>query len=77
MAQAVLLADVENLGAAGEAIDVSPGYLRNYLVPASSPSRQPQLRWRRPSAARSAPPRPSARRPSGPARPLPCSPRPC
>ncbi|MGZ5308602.1 MAG: 50S ribosomal protein L9 [Solirubrobacterales bacterium] len=33
MAQAVLLADVENLGAAGEAIDVSPGYLRNYLVP--------------------------------------------
>jgi large subunit ribosomal protein L9 len=33
MAQAVLLADVENLGEAGEAIDVSPGYLRNYLVP--------------------------------------------
>ena len=33
MAQAVLLADVENLGQAGEAVDVSPGYLRNYLVP--------------------------------------------
>ncbi len=33
MAQAVLLADVENLGAAGEAVDVSPGYLRNFLVP--------------------------------------------
>lgn len=33
MAQAVLLADVEDLGKAGEAIDVSPGYLRNYLVP--------------------------------------------
>jgi large subunit ribosomal protein L9 len=33
MAQAVLLADVENLGEVGEAIDVSPGYLRNYLVP--------------------------------------------
>ena len=33
MAQAILLKDVENLGAAGEAIDVSPGYLRNYLLP--------------------------------------------
>ena len=33
MAQAILLKEVENLGAAGEAIDVSPGYLRNYLVP--------------------------------------------
>jgi large subunit ribosomal protein L9 len=33
VAQAVLLSDVENLGQAGEAVDVSPGYLRNYLVP--------------------------------------------
>jgi large subunit ribosomal protein L9 len=33
MAQAILLKDVDNLGAAGEAVDVSPGYLRNYLVP--------------------------------------------
>ncbi len=33
MAQAVLLTDVENLGTTGEAVDVSPGYLRNYLVP--------------------------------------------
>jgi large subunit ribosomal protein L9 len=33
MAQAILLADVENLGTRGEAVDVSPGYLRNYLVP--------------------------------------------
>jgi large subunit ribosomal protein L9 len=33
MAQVVLLADVENLGSAGEAVEVSPGYLRNYLVP--------------------------------------------
>jgi large subunit ribosomal protein L9 len=33
MAQAILLKDVENLGSAGEAVDVSPGYLRNYLVP--------------------------------------------
>ena len=33
MAEAILLKEVENLGAAGEAIDVSPGYLRNYLVP--------------------------------------------
>jgi large subunit ribosomal protein L9 len=33
MAQAILLQDVENLGHRGEAVDVSPGYLRNYLVP--------------------------------------------
>jgi len=33
MAQAILLADVETLGQKGEAVDVSPGYLRNYLVP--------------------------------------------
>ena len=33
MAQAILLADVENLGGRGEAVDVAPGYLRNYLVP--------------------------------------------
>jgi large subunit ribosomal protein L9 len=33
MAQAILLKEVENLGEAGQAVDVSPGYLRNYLVP--------------------------------------------
>lgn len=33
MAQAILLEDVENLGERGTAVDVSPGYLRNYLVP--------------------------------------------
>jgi large subunit ribosomal protein L9 len=33
MAQAILLKDVETLGKAGEAVDVSPGYLRNYLMP--------------------------------------------
>jgi large subunit ribosomal protein L9 len=33
VAQAILLQDVENLGSRGNAIDVSPGYLRNYLLP--------------------------------------------
>jgi large subunit ribosomal protein L9 len=33
MTQAVLLQDVENLGRRGDPIDVSPGYLRNYLIP--------------------------------------------
>jgi large subunit ribosomal protein L9 len=33
MAEAVLLKEVEGLGEAGEAVDVSPGYLRNYLIP--------------------------------------------
>ena len=33
MAQAILLKDVDTLGESGDVIDVSPGYLRNYLVP--------------------------------------------
>jgi large subunit ribosomal protein L9 len=33
MPQAILLQDVESLGERGSVIDVSPGYLRNYLVP--------------------------------------------
>ena len=33
MSQAILLKDVEGLGDAGAVVDVSPGYLRNYLAP--------------------------------------------
>ncbi len=33
MAQAILLQPVETLGERGDVIDVSSGYLRNYLVP--------------------------------------------
>jgi len=33
MPQAILLQDVEKLGERGEVIDVSKGYLRNYLMP--------------------------------------------
>ena len=33
MPQAILLEDVETLGERGAVVDVSPGYLRNYLVP--------------------------------------------
>ena len=33
MAQAILLKDVENVGERGDVIDVSSGYLRNYLIP--------------------------------------------
>ena len=33
MPQAILLKDVESLGERGSVVDVSPGYLRNYLVP--------------------------------------------
>jgi large subunit ribosomal protein L9 len=33
VAQAILLKNVESLGSAGDAVDVSPGYLRNFLVP--------------------------------------------
>jgi large subunit ribosomal protein L9 len=33
MAQAILLRDVENVGERGDVIDVSSGYLRNFLLP--------------------------------------------
>lgn len=33
MAQAILLADVDGLGENGTAVEVSSGYLRNYLAP--------------------------------------------
>jgi large subunit ribosomal protein L9 len=33
MAQAILTQDVATLGEKGDVVDVSPGYLRNYLVP--------------------------------------------
>jgi len=33
MAQAILLKDVENVGGRGDVVDVSPGYLRNFLLP--------------------------------------------
>jgi len=33
VAQAILLKDVEDLGKAGDAVDVSPGFLRNFLLP--------------------------------------------
>jgi large subunit ribosomal protein L9 len=33
MAEAILLQDVESLGERGHVVDVSPGYLRNFLVP--------------------------------------------
>jgi large subunit ribosomal protein L9 len=31
--EAILLADVENVGAKGTVVDVSKGYLRNFLIP--------------------------------------------
>jgi large subunit ribosomal protein L9 len=33
VARAILLKEVDPLGAAGDVVDVSPGYLRNYLLP--------------------------------------------
>ena len=33
MAQAILLQQVDSLGERGDVVDVSPGYLRNYLAP--------------------------------------------
>jgi large subunit ribosomal protein L9 len=59
VAQAILLKDVENLGSAGDAVDVSAGYLRNYLQPRklAQPATQASLdeaQRRREAAERSA-----------------------
>jgi large subunit ribosomal protein L9 len=57
MAQAILLKDVDKLGESGDVIDVSPGYLRNYLVPrrlaqAATPAAIADAERRRESAER-------------------------
>ena len=59
MAQAILLEDVESLGKAGDAIDVSPGYLRNFLLPRklaqpATPASLEEARRRREAAERAA-----------------------
>ena len=77
MAEAILLKDVEGLGEHGQAVDVSPGYLRNYLIPRKLA--QPAT----PGALEEA--RAEGRRPNGPRRPAPsakprrpvCSAKPC
>jgi large subunit ribosomal protein L9 len=57
MAQAILLKDVDKLGESGDVIDVSPGYLRNYLVPrklaqAATPASIAEAQRRRDAAER-------------------------
>lgn len=55
MAQAILLEDVEELGQRGDPVDVSPGYLRNFLIPrklaaAATPGALEQAQQRRAAA---------------------------
>jgi large subunit ribosomal protein L9 len=57
MAQAILLKDVDKLGGSGDVVDVSPGYLRNYLVPrklaqAATPASIAEAQRRRDAAER-------------------------
>lgn len=57
MAQAILLQDVDALGERGDVVDVSPGYLRNYLTPrklaeAATPGALAEAQRRREAAER-------------------------
>jgi large subunit ribosomal protein L9 len=57
MAQAILLQDVETLGERGDVVDVSSGYLRNYLAPrklaeVATPGALTQARRRKEDAER-------------------------
>jgi large subunit ribosomal protein L9 len=59
MAQAILLKDMEQLGERGDVIDVSPGYLRNFLAPRriaqpATPAAVAESRRRREAAERAA-----------------------
>jgi large subunit ribosomal protein L9 len=59
VAQAILLKDVEDLGKAGDPVDVSAGYLRNYLLPRrlaqpATPGALEEVRRRREAAERAA-----------------------
>jgi len=74
MAQAILLADVENLGSRGDAVDVAPGYLRNYLLPRKLA--QPATKGALEEAQRRREVQERAER-EGPRRLRRCCPRPC
>ena len=59
MPQAILLSDVDPLGERGDVVDVSAGYLRNYLVPRklaqpATPASIAEAERRRDAAERSA-----------------------
>jgi large subunit ribosomal protein L9 len=59
MPQAILLQDVEKLGERGDVVDVSPGYLRNFLIPrklahASTPAALDAAKQRQEAAERAA-----------------------
>ena len=77
MAQAILLQDVEGLGEHGQAVDVAPGYLRNYLIPRklaqpATPGALEEAQRRKAAAEKAEHSAPSAK----PRRPG-CSARPC
>jgi large subunit ribosomal protein L9 len=59
MPQAILLQDVEKLGERGDVVDVSSGYLRNYLIPrklaqSSTPAALDAAKQRQEAAERAA-----------------------
>ena len=74
MPEAILLEDVEDLGEQGKAIDVSKGYLRNYLIPAQArPARHERRDRSDPRAQGWRPSGPSATRSKRPRRTSTCS----
>ena len=76
MPQAILLEDVETLGERGTVVDVSAGYLRNYLLPRRLAEPATIRRSSGESAAKK-PNAPCARPRSAPARTRRCWAGPC
>ena len=77
MPQAILLQDHEQLGARGTVVDVSKGYLRNYLIPRKLAAPATKGAIAAAAKAREAPTARSPRPPSAPASPRSCSTAPC
>ena len=49
--QVILNQDVEKIGQRGDIVDVSRGYVRNFLVPRGLAEWRPPASWRKPAAA--------------------------
>ena len=77
MPQAILLEDVESLGEKGAIVDVSTGYLRNYLLPRKLAEAATKGSIEVAAKRREAAERPRARPWTGHVRTPSCSARPC
>lgn len=66
--QVILTQDIEKIGRRGEIVDVSRGYVRNFLTPVALQRWRPPRRWKRPAVAWKRPKNANSAWPSSPTR---------